>query len=370
MALRSRAAVFALLSLFLLPPAESQMARPPARLSETGLYSRTGPDGLRPGKGVMPYSPQYPLWSDGARKTRWVYLPPGTKIDVSDMDWWEFPAGTKFWKEFAFDGRKVETRLMWKKTAKTWVFAAYAWNGSQTDALLVPESGKANAWSLASGKKHSIPGVADCQACHTGHRPEVLGFSALQLSADRDPNAPNKEELQPGMITLDDLLKKRKLVPAGGSLLTQPPRIQSPNPRTRAALGYLHANCGGCHNPKNPTNRLGLDFKHSIKAKGESEEPGLVTTLDRRGSYEIPGLPEGQTRLISPGHPESSSLLRRMSSRGSYSQMPPLGTVLADQEAVDLIERWIKEDLSPSEQPSRPREVQPAGQALPPSRPD
>jgi hypothetical protein len=34
-------------------------------------------------------------------------------------------------------------------------------------------------------------------------------------------------------------------------------------------------------------------------------------------------------------------MLARMRSRRPSSQMPPLGTVLRDQEAINAIERWM-----------------------------
>lgn len=45
---------------------------------------------------VYPYEPQYPLWSDNLGKSRWVYLPSGTSVDATDVNWWSFPNGTKF----------------------------------------------------------------------------------------------------------------------------------------------------------------------------------------------------------------------------------------------------------------------------------
>jgi hypothetical protein len=35
-----------------------------------------------------------------------------------------------------------------------------------------------------------------------------------------------------------------------------------------------------------------------------------------------------------------------MSSRRPSSQMPPLGTAMVDTEAIDLIKRWIGEELN------------------------
>src|SRR5687768_17065614 len=64
----------------------------PQRLSETGLYV---PDSLRVRGDNIAFAPQYPLWSDGTSKRRWIYLPPGEAIDASRVDAWEFPVGTR-----------------------------------------------------------------------------------------------------------------------------------------------------------------------------------------------------------------------------------------------------------------------------------
>jgi hypothetical protein len=74
----------------------------------------------------------------------------------------------------------------------------------------------------------------------------VLGFTALRLSDDRDPHAPHAEPQQPGiMVTLRTLLDEG-LVTDTRRLRGTAPRIPG-SPLTRAALGYLTANCGHCH---------------------------------------------------------------------------------------------------------------------------
>jgi hypothetical protein len=45
--------------------------------------------------------------------------------------------------------------------------------------------------------------------------------------------------------------------------------------------------------------------------------------------------------LVDPASPESSALLLRMRSRRPSSQMPPLGTAVHDQKAIDAIGTWI-----------------------------
>jgi mono/diheme cytochrome c family protein len=323
------------------PSAGETARRPPARLSETGLYLGHAPE-VDPHN--LAYSPQYPLWSDGAGKSRWVYLPPGSRIDAKNADAWVFPVGTKFWKEFAFGGRKVETRLIWKAAAGSWVFATYLWNDDPSDAVLAPADGVPDYYQIAPGKRHTIPGVRDCRDCHEDERTPLLGFNALQLSTDRDPLAPHAEPLRPGMITLATLVERGLLSPARREFLTHPPRIPG-DPHARAVLGYFTTNCGSCHRAAGSLGFLGLDFADAPKAADEASEPGFATTVGRTGKWGIPGVPAGETRRIAPGAPEKSSVFYRMSSRRASSQMPPLGTVLVDHEAVELLRSWIAEDL-------------------------
>src|SRR5207237_7469634 len=74
----------------------------PSHLSETCLYTDIATKTLA--SDLIEFSPAYFLWSDGATKRRWVRLPPGERVDTSDMDHWQFPVGTQFFKEFALDG--------------------------------------------------------------------------------------------------------------------------------------------------------------------------------------------------------------------------------------------------------------------------
>ena len=138
------------------------------------------------------FAPQYPLWSDGTSKRRWIYLPPGTAIDASRVDAWEFPVGTRLWKEFGYD-RRVETRFIERLADGSWRFAAYVWNEEGTDAVLAAEDGAVLPVSAAPGGRYVVPSRNDCLACHEGPPVPVLGFSALQLSPDRDPLAPHAE---------------------------------------------------------------------------------------------------------------------------------------------------------------------------------
>jgi mono/diheme cytochrome c family protein len=313
----------------------------PALLSETGLYEASRPGAIA--RGVRQFSPQYPLWSDGAAKARWVYLPAGAAIDATDGADWVFPVGTKFWKEFTFNGRKVETRFIWRAAADRWIFASYAWHEEQTDAVLAPTGGIPGAAELTGGKRHDIPGQTDCQACHGTTQFGPLGFNALQLSTDRDPNAIHGEPLAPGMITLATLEAEKRLSPSRPELVAAPPRITAGSPRTRAVLGYLAANCGTCHNPNGGTSFTGPSLKHSDIFDGDDV---VARMLQYATSWQVPGQPEGATRMLNAAVPDASAILARMRSRRPSSQMPPLGTQLRDDKAIAAIEQWIALDLA------------------------
>jgi hypothetical protein len=324
-------------------------ARLPERLSQTGLYS--DPVTLSVDPQNRPFSPQYPLWSDGAVKSRWVRLPAGTTIDAADIDRWEFPVGTRFWKEFAFNGRRVETRFLRKDGPARWSFASYVWNEAQTDAGLAPKDGVPGIAELAPGRLHAIPSVEDCRACHDSARTEILGFSALQLSDDRDPNAPHGEPLGPGMVTLGTLIEEGMLTPGRADLLAAPPRIAASDGLTRAVLGYLSTNCGSCHNAESSIASLGLLLKARLEP-AHSTPPDPVGALFRpTAKWLIPQAPEGESAFVTPGSPDLSALLVRMRSRRPSSQMPPLGTVLHDREAIALVTAWVERlEMSPRSQ--------------------
>ena len=316
----------------------SSPPRPPQWLSETGLFSNVASLTVDPRHRA--FSPQYPLWSDAAQKRRWVSLPAGTTIDVSDIDAWDFPAGTRFWKEFSFGGRRVETRMLVKSSDTAWSFASYVWNEGQTDAELAPSSGLRNVADIAPGKTHSIPSVEDCRACHDSARTEILGFTALQLSDDRDTGAPHAEPLGNDMLTLRGLVDEGRLHPARPELVSTPPRIPSASPRERAALGYLSTNCGSCHNTSSSLASLKLTFRQPAYDGGLAV---VGASLGRRTKWDRPGAVPETTTVIDRATPEHGALLFRMRSRRSTSQMPPLGTVLPDHAAIDLVTQWARE---------------------------
>lgn len=312
----------------------------PQHLRDTGLYV----DGtLRVRPEHLPFTPQYPLWSDGAVKRRWISLPPGTFVDAAQADAWQFPPGTRLWKEFGY-ARPVETRYLERLADGDWRFAAYVWNEAGTDAVLAPAQGlPGHASSVAPGGRYDIPAQDDCRACHEGGRSTVLGFSTLQLSPDRDPLAPHGTAPSPGDVDLRSLAAMGVLRNLPQALLDTPPRIPAVAPVARAALGYLHGNCGHCHNDTDaapPVDvRLNQDGSRADLARA------WRSLTQGRTQFRQPG--HAPAAAIVPGDAPASVLAARMRSRAPATQMPPLGTRLPDLEGLALVELWI-DSLQPA----------------------
>ena len=254
----------------------------PEQLRDTGLEA----------PGLIAFEPQYPLWSDGTAKRRWLYLPPGTSVDASRAEAWEFPVGTKAWKEFSYGGQRIETRYLERLADGSWRFATYVWNAQGTQAVLAPAQG-------APGRLYPIPSRADCLACHEGTATPVLGFSALQLARDLRR------------------LSSRQIL---RNLPAETPRIDAPSEAARAALGYLHGNCGHCHNDQGPLANVGLVLAQPAAGTG-------------------------------PADPQP--LLRRLQSRNPMMRMPPLGVTQPDAAGIALVARGLRHDLQAHLETSR-----------------
>ncbi|HTS79834.1 MAG TPA: hypothetical protein VMH40_04485 [Myxococcaceae bacterium] len=319
-----------LLLLLLLAPAAHAAAPLPEHLRDTGLYATGDLEAIA--ADVLSFSPQYPLWSDGAEKRRWIHLPRGARIDARDPDRWVFPVGTRIWKEFSL-GRRLETRML-ERTREGWRFASYVWTEDGKDSVLAPVGGTSLA--TPAGGTWAIPGTTDCRACHEGQPNPVLGFTALQLSSDRDPGALHARTVH-AEVHIEDLLDRGLLRGLPRELRTSPPRIAAASADERSALGYLHANCGICHNRHGPLAGIGLDLLQALSEGPASVERTRASALAVRALRPV----GGAELRVSAGEPQHSVLFRRMGVRDPLDQMPPLGTVVPDREALALVERWI-----------------------------
>lgn len=324
----------------------------PAKLSDTGLYEDPSSKIVSPENRL--YVPQYPLWTDGAKKKRWFFLPStqiqtGKNASETDPftgapDHWTFPVGTKFWKEFSFEIngklRRTETRLMQKSNEEEWEFATYLWNEAETDALLAPEDGVTNHVQIAKDTFHDIPSQTDCLRCHRRGGDPVLGFDALQLSDDRDPFALHAEMLPAEAVTLRTLIHEGRLSYVSMEMQKNP-RIHSSTATGRAVMGYLHSNCASCHNPFGSSMHMNLNFRHLLNATSEETENSFRTSVGKITQiFSIPNEPK--TYRIKKGDPNLSAVIYMMEQQHA-SHMPPLGAKILDKMAIRELRKWVSE---------------------------
>jgi hypothetical protein len=304
------------------PSAPLPVCPDPDLLACSGLYGQRGESwpAKEVATDVIAYAPGVALWSDGLEKRRWLRLPPGERIDTTNPGSWVFPVGTAFWKEFAYRGHRIETRHMLKVNERAWYFMSYAWNADGTDTVAARQ-GVPNV-AGTDHDSYEIPAAETCFTCHHGSADQVLGFEAVALAM---PNASG--------LTLADLARR--------DLITQP--VDAPvipgNDVARAALGYLHMNCGvSCHN-QTPVAEARWTNLHLRLEPGEL---GMIETTD---TYRTAvGMPSGGDSLlrIAPGDAEHSALIRRATLRGDDLQMPPLGSHVVDAEGLALVRAWIQ----------------------------
>jgi mono/diheme cytochrome c family protein len=148
-------------------------------------------------------------------------------------------------------------------------------------------------------------------------------------------------------VGLRYLVDKGLLVGLPEALLDTPPRIAAATAAERAALGYMHGNCGHCHNDRGSLQNIGLFLRHSV---GTAGEPAITSTIRQSVKKPAPGQSPDAVLRVEPRHPERSALMQRISSRSPALQMPPLGTELIDDEAVRLLYRWIEEKGASSQE--------------------
>lgn len=299
--------------------------RLPCLLSETGLYAA---DMTTLGDGVRPYTPQFKLWSDTASKRRWIWLPPDEKIDTTDMNFWSFPVGTKLWKEFSRDDVRVETRLIEKQKSGSWYTVAYLWREDLMEADAVPD-GQENA----SGTEHDVPNADQCWTCHSQQPDKALGFSALQLAH------PPEEPTNPDEWTLDRLVSENLLTTAPQAGEVEFSAAWSDD--DRALFGYMHANCGTCHNERGSANTTtGLTLMLMLSDLAQAPEMSSVyqnlVDADVQKDASV-----SATKRIDPGDLDNSAAYQRFINKGEEWSMPPLATELIDPQGQQMLESFI-----------------------------
>ncbi len=333
----------------------------PRKLSETGLFSSTTEH--IPAPGLIPYSVNAELWSDGAKKERFIALPGEGQIEFDGVLYppgapgaepgWRFPHDAVLVKTFSLElevgkpasQRRLETRILHHKHMpgteeygdQYWRGYTYVWNDQQTDATLVDASGLTQTFrirdpSAAGGTREQVwrfPSRAECTLCHTMSAKYALGVNTLQMNRDHVYGGVTANQL----ATLDHLKVFTKPLPSSPEKL---PRLvdyrddsADLNLRARA---YLHANCSHCHRQWG-----GGNAEFQLLASLPLAQTGTLQTRAGQGNFDL-----RDPRILLLGDPDRSLLLFRMQKLG-LGRMPHVASNVIDEDGASLIRQWIQQ---------------------------
>jgi len=294
----------------------------PRTLEEYSFFIHV--DAQVPTIGVEPYELNTPLFSDGADKLRFIYVPKGEKLAADGEGLLQFPVGSAIIKTFTFgegeDRQLIETRVLLHR-ADGWLALPYRWNAEQTEARLALAGGRVPI-TAPSGEEISyrIPNKNQCKACHS-------------VDGEVIPIGPKARNLSGQWLAKMQESNFLDTVPEGAdSLPFWSEASASTDARARA---YLDVNCAHCHRPGGGASNSGLDLSWEQTdrfAIGVNKPPVAAG----RGAG-------GLLVSIEPGAPDKSILVHRMNSNEPGVAMPELGRSSIDHKAVALMREWIEE---------------------------
>jgi hypothetical protein len=160
----------------------------------------------------------------------------------------------------------------------------------------------------------------------------AIGFNAIQLNHDG------------GGVTLGTLLDEGLLKNGSSSNLnvSRQNAVIPGDQLAKAALGYLHGNCGHCHG--GPTPRAGQALWSKVGITDLSNAPIFQTAVchcleNWTGRKNADG--DAYELRVAPAHEALSGIVGRMSRRGAGEQMPPIGTKVVDSTGLSAVRAWI-----------------------------
>ncbi len=238
----------------------------PRLLSATGAFRdvRT----LTPADGLIPFTVNSPLWSDGAVKTRWMAVPndgppyvPNEQISFTPVGEWSFPNGTVFVKHFELtvneatgERKRQETRLLVRKSDGGVYGVTYKWRADNSDADLLADGLEENVTITAADgatrvQRYSYPSRADCLFCHNQPANYVLGPKTHQLNGDFTYPATGRTDNQLRTLNHLGLLNPAQDEKSFATYLRSVSVASTTAPVQTRMRSWIDANCSHCHRP-------------------------------------------------------------------------------------------------------------------------
>lgn len=291
-----------------------------------------------PADGVLEYAPASSLFTDYARKKRFVWMPIGTQATyVNDGEILDLPVGAALIKNFYYEHvepgdvtKIIETRVMVRK-ADGWIFAEYVWNDEQTEATLnMSGDYKELTWNQDGEQKstsYRIPSETECLICHKQNgQPIPIGIKPQNLNTlfDYPDGASNQLQKWIAVGYLQNTLP-------GNIYSTVDYHDESQDLELRLR-SYLDINCAHCHSEGRH-----CDYRPMRLAFSETTSKlnmGLCVEPDEFINSAL-------TYIVTPSNINRSVMHFRLNSTEENMRMPLLGRTLVHEEGVQLLEDWI-----------------------------
>jgi uncharacterized repeat protein (TIGR03806 family) len=311
---------------------------PYPKLSDYNFFQGALKD-QQPALGVTPYKPESELFTDYAKKKRFVWMPIGTKATyINDHTILELPVGSALIKSFYYNNvqpnnstKIIETRIMIRKT-NGWIYANYIWNEAQTEAYFnLNGSTIPITWitesSVTKSVNYDIPNELKCVGCHT-------------IFNEKKPIGIKPQNLNGNFTYIDGVYNQLAKWKSLGILDSNTPNTinsvvdykDTSKPIETRVRSYFDANCAHCHQPGGYASFFNLKFEFNETAN--LSNMGVCVAPN----HIIIGM-EG--RIIKPGNLSQSLLYYRLTSNDPYYRMPFLGRTIVHDEGVALVAQWI-----------------------------
>lgn len=302
---------------------------------------------LKPAYKVIPYRPSAELFTDYAKKSRFVWMPKNTRayFDGNDNPL-DFPVGAVLIKNFFYENvmpgnatRIIETRLLIKRRLSSendsgWDPYTYIWNDEQTEAFLDPGSGAFTSvtWNQNGTERtinYRIPSTSECRTCH---KVKNQNFMDMIIPIGPKPQNLNSNYTYDGVSTN----QLSKWISEGYLENAAPVNIASTvdyNDTSHSlelrARSYLDANCAHCHRDKGQCDYMPMRMNFSN------------TDNNTFGFCMVPVLGSPVDYIIKPGDAAMSDIVYRINTEDQGIMMPLMGRSIIHQEGVDLLTEWI-----------------------------
>jgi glucose/arabinose dehydrogenase len=204
---------------------------------------------------------------------------------------------------------------------------SFPWETSRTLVGLVVSGSRGVARADVSSavrvavRDHYYPSNEECMACHTAGAHFVLGANTRQWN--REVAGRNQLVAAAERGLFDAEIDRDE--PAGWK------RLSAMNDRTAPLVervrSYLDANCSQCHRPGTVV-QVGIDARYDTPLA----QQGLI-----KGRIRWPNVPQPEELIVTPRDLDRSRIFDRV----SHARMPPLGGLLVNEEAAELLREWI-----------------------------